>query len=79
MVISPLNDDDIFSPVPDDVPAFIVILSFVLELDFIAGSFGAVDADIEDVVTLTRKVKLKKPKSQPLQNHKVKTYLNRNI
>lgn len=54
MVISPLNDDDIFSPVSDDVPAFIVVLSFVLELDFIAGSFGAVDADIEDVVTLTK-------------------------
>lgn len=51
MVITPLDDDNVFSPVSDDIPAFIVVLSFVLELDFIAGSFGAVDADVEDVVT----------------------------
>lgn len=51
MLISPLNDDNVFSPVPDDVPAFIVVLSFVLELDFIAGALGAVDADVEDIGT----------------------------
>lgn len=58
MFISPLDDDDVLSPISDDVPAFIVVLSFVLELNFIAGSFGAVDADVEDVITLTKEGKL---------------------
>lgn len=58
MVITPLDDDDVFSPVSDHVPTFIVVLAFVLELDFIAGSFGAVDADVEDVIALEKIGKL---------------------
>lgn len=46
VVVSPLDDDDILSPVSDDVPALIVILALVLQLDFIARSFGSVDADV---------------------------------
>lgn len=47
--LSPLDDDDVVSPVPDDVPAFVVILAFVLQLDLITRTFGAIDAYIKDV------------------------------
>lgn len=49
--VSPLDNDNVVSPVPDDVPALIVVLAFVFELDFVAGTFGAVDADVEDIGT----------------------------
>lgn len=49
MFISPLDNDNVVSPVSDHVPALIVVLAFVLELDFVAGAFGTVDADVEDV------------------------------
>lgn len=51
MFISPLDDDDVVSPVSDDVPALVVVLALVFQLDFIAGTLGAVDADIENVIT----------------------------
>lgn len=51
MLITPLADHNVLSPVPNYVPAFIVVLTLVLELDFIAGAFGAIDADVKDVGT----------------------------
>lgn len=51
MLVSPLDNDDVVSPVSYDVPALVVVLAFVLELDLVAGSLGPVDADVEDVVT----------------------------
>lgn len=49
MLIAPLDDHDVVPPVSDDVPALIVVLAFVLELNFVARALGAVDADVEDV------------------------------
>lgn len=51
VLITPLADHNVLSPVPNYVPAFIVVLTLVLELDFIAGAFGAIDADVKDVGT----------------------------
>lgn len=49
MLITPLDDDDVVSPIADHVPAFIVVLAFVLELDLVTWSLGAVDTDVHDV------------------------------
>lgn len=49
MLVSPLDDDDVVPPVSDHVPAFVVVLAFVLELDLVAGTLGAVNADVADV------------------------------
>lgn len=51
MLISPFDDDDVVAPVSNHVPAFVVILAFVLELDFVTGALGAVDAYVEYVGT----------------------------
>lgn len=49
--ISPLDDDNVVSPVSDDVPAFIVVLAFVLQLDFVARTLGTVDTNVKNVGT----------------------------
>lgn len=54
MVVAPLDDDDVLSPVPHDVPALVIVLPFVLELHLVAGAFGSVNAYVEDVVTCGR-------------------------
>lgn len=50
MVVPPLDHDDVLPPIPDHVPAFVVVLALVFELHLVAGTFGSVDADVEDVV-----------------------------
>lgn len=49
VLFTPLYDDDVVSSIPDDVPALVVVLTLVFELDLVARSLGAVDTDVHDV------------------------------
>lgn len=66
MLITPLDDDDVVSPIADHVPAFIVVLAFVLELDLVTWSLGAVDTDVHDVCAWKEdKIGMSKVSMQP--------------
>lgn len=56
MLVTPLDDDDVLSTVPDDVGALVVVAALVLELDLVTWALGAVDAYVHDVVAWRRRV-----------------------
>lgn len=49
MFIAPLDDDYVLPAVPHHVGALVGVPALVLQGHFVTGTFGPVDADVEDV------------------------------
>lgn len=50
MVVAPLDNEDVFSPVPYNVLDFKVVSAGVASEDFITWALGSIDSDVQDVV-----------------------------